>query len=65
MIPVWFIRAAANVVVLLWQFSQGELVMMCLGGLPSAAMPLWQAAQPAVMPAWLGLAGAAGVVGET
>jgi hypothetical protein len=27
-IPVWFMRAPANVTVLLWQFSQGALVMM-------------------------------------
>lgn len=56
MIPVWFIRAPANVTVLLWQVSQGTLVTMWLGGFPIEATPLWQAAQPPVTPAWLNLA---------
>lgn len=38
---------------LLWQFSQGAVVAMCVAGLPSAATPLWQLAQPLVIPAWL------------
>jgi len=63
-IPAWFIRAPANVAVLLWQFSQGAFVTMWFCGLPIAAMPLWQAAQPVLMPAWLGFVLAAGPVGE-
>lgn len=56
MIPVWFIRAPANVTVLLWQVSQGALVTTWFDGFPSAATPLWQAAQRPVRPAWLNLA---------
>jgi hypothetical protein len=37
----------------LWQFSQAAVVAMCVAGLPSAATPLWQLAQPLVIPAWL------------
>jgi hypothetical protein len=37
--------------VLLWQVSQDALVTIWLAGLPSAATPLWQAAQPPMMPA--------------
>lgn len=50
MIPTWFMRAPANETVLLWQFSQGAFVMMWPAGLPSAATPLWQLAQFAVIP---------------
>src|SRR5450756_1669523 len=51
--PMWFMRAPANVTVLLWQLSQGALVTMWPGGLPIAVTPLWQAAQPPVTPAWM------------
>jgi hypothetical protein len=52
-------RAPAKVTVLLWQVSQGALVTMWLVGLPSAVTPLWQVAQPPVMPACVILAGLA------
>jgi hypothetical protein len=51
-IPAWFMWAPANVLVLLWQVSHGEVVAMCCGGLPEAAVPLWHLAQFATVPAW-------------
>jgi hypothetical protein len=50
--PVWFIAVPANDVVDLWQVSQAALVAMCVAGLPKAFVPLWQVAQPVVMPVW-------------
>jgi hypothetical protein len=55
-------RAPANVTVLLWQVSQGALVTMWFEGLPGAATPLWQAAQPLTRPAWLGFVEALSVL---
>src|SRR5258708_19914893 len=55
-------RAPANVTVLLWQVSQGALVVMWFDGLPVAAAPLWQVAQPPTKPAWLGFVEALGVL---
>src|ERR1700704_5332245 len=46
-------RAPANAAVLLWQVSHGALVAICVGGLPSAALPLWQPVQPPLLPAWV------------
>ena len=63
-IPVWFMRAPANVAVLLWQLSQGALVTTWFGRLPVAATPLWQVAQPLMKPAWLGFVGAAGALDD-
>ena len=48
---VWSMRAPAKVTVLLWQVSQDAVVAICVTGLPSAVVPLWQVAQPLVMPA--------------
>jgi hypothetical protein len=56
--PVWFIAAPPlKLAVDLWQVSQAALVTMCVAGLnngvtPANAAPLWQVAQPLVMPAW-------------
>jgi len=47
--------------VLLWQVSQGALVMTWFDGLPVAATPLWQVAQPLTRPAWLGFVEALGM----
>src|SRR5262245_4211818 len=42
-----------NLLVLLWQVSQGADVVGCpLLGLPMAKTPLWQVAQPLTMPVW-------------
>ena len=43
-------RAPAKLVVLLWQLSQDAVVTMWVGDLPRAVVPLWQEAQPLVMP---------------
>lgn len=40
MMPVWFIRAPANVAVLLWQVSHGLFVTRCLADFPVAVLPL-------------------------
>jgi hypothetical protein len=48
--------APLNVVVLVWQVSHAALVTMCVFDWPLAVVPLWQDAQPVVMPAWLILA---------
>ncbi len=48
--PVWSMRAPANVDVLRWQFSHGMVVGTWLAGLPVAVVPLWQEAQLLVMP---------------
>ena len=50
--PVWSMRPPANDAVLLWQVSQAAVVTMCVAGLPLAVVPLWQVAQPDVMPVW-------------
>jgi hypothetical protein len=47
-------RAPANVTELLWQVSQGAVVMTWFEGLPAAATPSWQVAQPLTRPTWLG-----------
>ena len=36
----------------MWQLSQESVVVMCVGFLPGARVPLWQVAQPPVMPVW-------------
>ncbi|MEZ5857322.1 MAG: hypothetical protein R3D67_22280 [Hyphomicrobiaceae bacterium] len=43
-------RPPADIVVLLWQVSQGAVVTMCVAGLPLAVWPLWQEARFPVMP---------------
>jgi len=50
--PVWFIAVGLNATVDLWQVSQAAVVGIWLGaaGLPSAVVPLWQLAQPVLMP---------------
>ena len=35
-----------------WQASQVALEAMCVAVLPLAVVPLWQLAQPVVMPTW-------------
>jgi hypothetical protein len=56
--PVWFIAAPPlKLVTDLWQVSQAAAVAICVLGLdngvtPANAVPLWQVAQPVVMPAW-------------
>ncbi len=45
-------RPPSNVVVDLWQVSHGAVVTMWFAGLPVAVWPLWQEAQPDVMPVW-------------
>jgi hypothetical protein len=52
-IPAWFIRAPANVIVLLWQVSHGAVVTTWFGRFPEAPTPLWHLMQPSMMPAWL------------
>jgi hypothetical protein len=42
--------APPNVFVLLWQVSQGAVVVTCFSGLPGALTPSWQLAQDAVAP---------------
>ena len=37
---------------LVWQDSQGAVVTICVADLPFAVAPLWQVAQPALMPVW-------------
>ena len=51
--PVWFIGVAGpKAVVLLWQVEQSCDVGMWLAGLPTTPpVPVWQLAQPEVMPA--------------
>jgi hypothetical protein len=59
--PEWFITAGLKALVLVWQVSQALVVGMCVLALPSAFMlvklPLWQVAQPVVMPVWFIAAG--------
>ena len=55
--PVWFIVHVAKppgVVLLVWQLSHAMLVVMCTVGLLTtpAYWPLWQVAQPLLMPVW-------------
>ena len=45
-------RAPLKVVVLRWQVSHGAFVTMWFAGLPVAVWPLWQDAQPEVIPVW-------------
>jgi hypothetical protein len=40
-----------------WQDSQLADELMCPAGLPVALVPLWQAAQPLTMPAWVNVEG--------
>ena len=54
--PVWFIFHVENAVVLVWQVSHGAVVGMCVVGLPSAWVPLWQLAHPDVIPVWSNVA---------
>ena len=54
--PAWFICAPANDTVLRWQVSQGWFVGKWFAGLPVAVWPLWQEAQPEMMPVWLKVA---------
>ena len=49
---MWFIAVPAKLVVDLWQVSQDAVVAIWVLGLPSAVDPLWQVAQPVVMPVW-------------
>jgi hypothetical protein len=51
--PEWLNVAFANVVVLVWQVSQGCEVCMWFADLPVAVEPLWHLAQPWVTPEWL------------
>ena len=53
--PVWFIGVLGpKAVVLLWQIEQSCAVGMWFVGLPvTPPLPVWQLAQPEVMPAWL------------
>jgi hypothetical protein len=59
--PVWLIVPVANppgVAVLLWQTEQSCVVLMwfeptATGVVLKYAVPLWQVAQPEVMPVWL------------
>ncbi len=61
-IPVWFIVAGFQAVVL-WHASQAALVWMCVLDLPFALVPLWQVAQlPAATPVWFIVAGFQAVV---
>jgi hypothetical protein len=53
---VWLNAAPTNVVVDLWQVSQGCVVGMWLADLPRAVEPLWQVAQPLTIPVWLNAA---------
>jgi hypothetical protein len=50
--PLWFIRVPAKLDVLRWHVSHGMLVGMWFvkDDLPLAVVPLWQFAQPVVMP---------------
>ena len=45
--------APAKLVVLVWQVSHAAVVGTWVAGLPLAVVPLWQVAQPDVMPLWL------------
>jgi hypothetical protein len=51
--PVWFMGVfGPKAVVLLWQVEQSWVVGMWLAGLPTTPpAPVWQLAQPEVMPA--------------
>src|SRR5450631_2288555 len=50
--PRWSKRAGIQAVVV-WQFSQVLLVVMCAGPLPAARAPLWQLKQLLTTPAWV------------
>ena len=50
--PVWLNLAPVNVLVLLWQDSQGAAVATWLADLPLATLPSWQVAQPADVFGW-------------
>ena len=60
-VGIWFAgmppEAPAKLVKLLWQVEQSALVAMCVVGFetgvtPVKLLPLWQVAQPDVMPVW-------------
>lgn len=54
---VWFIRTVEKLVVLVWQLLQSTAATgMCPVLTPLAVVPLWQVAQPLVMPVWLKVA---------
>ena len=54
--PVWLNFASKKLVVEVWQLSHAAVVATWAVDLPLADFPLWQLAQPVVMPAWLNLA---------
>ncbi|RZV37112.1 MAG: hypothetical protein EX272_06365 [Chromatiales bacterium] len=54
---VWSTMSAGTKVTLLWQSSQTSVVLICVGCLPTASVPLWQLTQLSVMFAWSKFAG--------
>jgi hypothetical protein len=48
--PLWLNTAPVKVVVERWQVSHAAAVVTWLADLPVARLPLWQEAQPVVMP---------------